>query len=105
MTGAAAGAGELEKDYKHEQLVSKCGGLFYPLALESFGFWTQASLQTLRTTAAKTTTYNGIDLQQAFSNLLQQLSVRLWQHNARMIICVYFLETEFHMWDLIRYVE
>ena len=30
------------KDYKHEQLVLKCGGLFYPLALESLGCWTQA---------------------------------------------------------------
>ena len=70
-----------------------------------FGFWTQASLQTLRTIAAKTTTYDGIDLQQAFSNLLQQLSVRLWQHNARMIIRRYLLETEFDMWDLTTYVE
>ena len=69
MAGATARAGAVEKDYKHEQSVLKCGGLFYPLVLKSFGFWTQASLQTLRTIAAKTTTYNGIDLQQVFSNL------------------------------------
>ena len=34
---AAARAGEMEKSYKHEQSVLKCEGLFYPLALESFG--------------------------------------------------------------------
>ena len=98
-------AGELEKDYKQEDSVLKCGGQFFPLAVESFGFWTPASLQTLRTIVAKTTTYNGIGLQQAFSNLLQQLSVRLWQHNARMIIRRCLLETEFDMWDLPTYVE
>ena len=100
MAGAAARAEDLEKDYKHEQSVLQCGGLFYPLVLESFGFWTQASLQMLRTIAAKSMTYNGIDLQQAFSILLQQLSVRSWQHNGRMLIRRYLLETEFDMWDL-----
>ena len=81
MAGAATMAGEMEKDYKHEDLVLKYGGQFLPLAVESFSFWTPASLQTLRTSAAKLyTTYNGIGLQQAFSDLLQQLSVRLWQH-------------------------
>ena len=105
MAEAAARTRELEKDYKHEQSVLKSGGLFYPLALESFRFQTQASLQSLTTIAAKTTTYNGINLQQAFSNLLQQLSVQLWQYNARMIIRRYLLETEFGMWDSTTYVE
>ena len=73
--------------------------------LESFGFWTRANIQTLRTIAAKTATYSGIDLQQAFSNLSQQLSVQLWQHNARMIIHRYLLETEFDEWNLTTYVE
>ena len=45
----------MEKDYKHEDLVLKCSGQFFPLAVESFGFWTPACLQTLRTIAAKTT--------------------------------------------------
>ena len=62
MAGAAAMAGEMEKDYKHEDSVLKCGGQFFPLAVESFGFWTPTSLQTLRTIVAKTTTYNGIGL-------------------------------------------
>ena len=53
-------AGEMEKDYKHEDSVLKFCGQFFPLTVESFGFWTAASLQTLRTIAAKTTTYNGI---------------------------------------------
>ena len=38
MAGASAKARELEKDYKHEQSILKCGGLFYPLALESLAF-------------------------------------------------------------------
>ena len=63
MAGAAAMAGEIEKNYKHKDSVLKCGGQFFPLAVEFFGFWTPASLQTLRTIANKTTTYNGIGLQ------------------------------------------
>ena len=64
MAGAAARAGELERITNTSNRywnVEDCSTL-WRWNLLSFGFWTQASLQTLRTIAAKTTTYNGIDL-------------------------------------------
>ena len=67
-------AGEMEKDYKHKDLALKCGGQFFPLPVESFGFWMPESFQTLRTIAAKTTTYNSIGLQQ---DVLQPLTATL----------------------------
>ncbi len=61
------------------------GGRFYPLIVETFGFWTPASLTTLRIIASKTMTKTRLSFSQAFSNLLEQLSVRLWQFNARIL--------------------
>ena len=83
--GAAGLAGEMEKDAKYDVLVSASDALFYPLAVESFGAWTPASLDSLRTIATKTITSNNIPFSQAYSNLMQQLSVNLWKFNARMI--------------------
>ena len=83
--GAAAQAGELEKDDRHEENVIAAGGQFYPLASETLGYWTPSSLKILKTIASKTTTCNTTSLAQAFENLMQQLSVRLWTFNARMV--------------------
>ena len=106
MAGATAMAGEMEKDYKHEDSVLKCGGQFFPRSGSGiFWFLDACKSSDFENHCSQTMTYNGIGLQQAFSNLLQQLSVRLWQHNARMIIRRCLLETEFDMWDLRTYVE
>ena len=61
------------------------GGQFYHLASETLGYWTPSSLKILKTIASKTTTCNTTSLAQAFENLMQQLSVRLWTFNARMV--------------------
>ena len=97
--GAAGLAGEMEKDAKYDVLVSASDALFYPLAVESFGAWTPASLDSLRTIATKTITSNNIPFSQAYSNLMQQLSVNLWKFNARMIESRLLLDSDVCFWD------
>ena len=69
--GAAAVAGEMEKDQKHATNVESIGGRFHPLVMETLGVWTASSLSTLRAIAARTTVCNGLTVKQATSNLLQ----------------------------------
>ncbi len=83
--GSAAAADELEKDRKYEEAVADSGALFFPLALETYGCWTSASLDTIKTIASKVVTATSIPFTQAYSNLMQQLSVNLLKFNARMI--------------------
>ena len=67
-----------------------CRRMFlYPLIVETFGFWTPASLAILRIIASKTMTKTRLSFSRAFSNLLEQLSVRLWQSNARILNDIY----------------
>ena len=75
--GSAAAAGELEKDLKYEEAVADSGALFFPLAVETHGCWTPDSLDTTRTIASKVVTATSIPFTQAYSNLMQQLSVNL----------------------------
>ena len=89
-------AGEEEKDIRHEAEVAATGGLFYPLVVESFGFWTPNSLAVLKTIASKTR----MTFSQAFSNLVEQLSVHLWQFNARMVNARLDTELDVELWDL-----
>ena len=98
--GAAGLAGEMEKDAKYDVLVSASDALIYPLAVASFGAWTPASLDSLRTIATKTITSNNIPFSQAYSNLMQQLSVNLWKFNARMIESRLLLDSDDCFWDL-----
>ena len=86
--------------YIYDVLVSASDALFYPLAVESFGPWTPASLDCLRTIATKTITSNNIPFSQAYSNLMQQLSVNLWKFNARMIESRLLLDSDDCFWDL-----
>ena len=98
--GTAALAGEAEKDERHEEDVVSSGGLFFPLAVETLGYWTPSSLKTLKTIASKTTC-NTTSLSQAFSNLMQQLSVKLWVYNARLVHgCLQLHSCNDSFWDL-----
>ena len=83
--GVAAEAGEAAKDLHHVAPVEQAGGVFLPLAVESLGVWTSHSLATLKKIAARTTTASGLTAKRALQNLLHQLSVRLWQFNARLL--------------------
>ena len=83
--GAAAQAGEMEKDERHDSNVSSYGCLFYPLVVESYGVWSEHSLELLKSIAKKSTLSTGHSFSRAITNLHEQLSVKLWQYNSRMI--------------------
>ena len=84
--GAAADAGEKEKDKKHNDDVTHAGALFYPLVVESLGFWSAHSLETLKIIAKRAALHNNIAVSQSVCNLHEQLSVCLWKTNARLIL-------------------
>ena len=75
--GAAAAAGEIEKDDRHMANVEVAGGLFYPLVVESYCTWSSNSLQILKTIARRSSLRSGV---------FGRLSLRLWQYNARMVL-------------------
>ena len=81
-------AGESEKDDRHREAVERTGCMFFPLAVETLGVtvWSPNSLETLKIIARRTILSTGKTVSKAISNLHQQLSVRLWQYNARMIL-------------------
>ena len=83
--GAAALAGESEKDEKHQEAVETTSCMFFPLAVETFGVWSANSLETLKR-IARTILTTGRTVSKAISNVHQQLSVRLWQYNVRIIL-------------------
>ena len=68
--------------------------------VETFGFGTPPSLATLRIIASKTMTKTRLSFSQAFSNLLEQLSVRLWLFNARILNYRLDLAVDVERWDL-----
>ena len=86
QAGVAAAAGEDVKDDHYLETVNDNGGEFIPLVCESFVVWTPFALSTLFTVADHTTVTSGISRRLARKQLLQRLSVTLWQYNAKMIL-------------------
>ena len=74
----------MEKDAHHEEAVLGAGGIFIPLAVESLGLWSPASLKTLRDIAVRTANRSGASATVAFHHFMEQLSVCLWRHNSHM---------------------
>ena len=102
QAGAAAASGELEKDSKYLEAVESAHCLFYPLVIETLGTWSPSSLETLKTIARRTTLSTGSSTSNAVRHLHQQLSVRLWQFNARMVLerlLLYKKDTSF--WEFV----
>ena len=99
--GAAAVAGEIEKDRKHTDNVEHGGGCFYPLVVETLGVWTSSSYSILRTIAARTTVRNGLTVKLATRNLIEQLSaVKCWSYNAKMLLQHFsLLPGDSPLWD------
>ena len=96
--GAAAEAGEIEKDEKHDRVVTQAGGHFYPLTVETLGHWSLSSLETLKTIALRASSMNSIPFSQTYSNLREQLSMRLWQYNAKVLYSRLNLDLD-DLWD------
>ena len=86
VAGVASSAGEMDKDAKYDHNVSSAGCVFFPLVVETLGLWTDSNISLLRRIAARTTLRSGVSQGQAFHNLLQQLSVKLWSYNAKMLL-------------------
>ena len=84
--GAAAAAGEIEKDDRHMANVEVAGGLFYPLVVESYGTWSPNSLQILKTITRRSSLRSSVSVSRAVVDLHERLSLRLWQYNARMVL-------------------
>ena len=71
---------------------------------ETLGHWTPSSLKTLKIIALKTTTCNTTSLSQAFQNLIEQLSVKLWTFNAHLVHgCLQLYSSSDSFWDLLNY--
>ena len=76
----------MAKDARHEEGVIAAGGVFFPLVVGMLGLWTTHSLKTLWLIATRASALSGITRGQAFSNLIQQLSVKLWCYNSKLVI-------------------
>ena len=98
--GVAASRGEMEKDAHHEEAVLGAGGIFIPLAVESLGLWSPASLNILRDIAVRTTNRSGASATVAFHHFVEQLSVCLWRHNSHMFLHLFCLLPVSPMWEL-----
>ena len=84
--GAAAEAGEMEKGARHDTFVTSTGSKFESVVVESFGLWSPHSLRTLKIIARKSSFHSHQTINQAVSNLHQQLSVKLWLYNSRLVL-------------------
>ena len=84
--GVAAEAGECEKDLRHDENVAAAGGIFYPLIVETYGVWSMHSLEVLKSIAKKTSLFNELTFSRTLCNLHKQLSCKLWQYNAKLIV-------------------
>ena len=76
----------MDKDAEYDHNVSSAGCIFFPLVVETLGLWTDSSISLLRRIAAHTTLRSGVSQGQAFHNLLQKLSVKLWSYNTKMLL-------------------
>ena len=56
------------------------------LVVESFGLWTAHSIKLLKSIAGRVALSANISKSLAYSNLIQQLSIKLWSFNAKMIL-------------------
>ena len=96
--GIAASRGEVEKDAHHEEAVASAGGIFIPLAVETLGLWSPASLKILRKIAVRTTNRSGAAL--ASRHFIEQLSICLWRSNSHMFLHLFSLLPVGPLWEL-----
>ena len=87
MSSSSAGAvGEAQKNARHATNVARVGGVFVPVVVESLGLWTPYASKIISQVASRSTIRNGLSSKQAWKNLFQQLSVKLWCYNAKMVL-------------------
>ena len=98
--GVAASRGEVEKDAHHEEAVLGAGWIFIPLAVESLGLWSPASLKILRDIAVRATNRSGVSAAVACHHFIEQLSICLWRHNSHMFLHLFSLLPVSPLWEL-----
>ena len=99
--GVVADAAEVEKDQRHEAIVERAGGHFYPLAVETLGLWSPSSFSILKSIASKVAAIQAFPFSQVLKHLHEQLSVKLWSYNSRMLHSRMLLEVnDVFKWDL-----
>ena len=98
--GIAASRGEVEKDAHHEEAVVSAGGIFIPLAVETLGHWSPASLKILREIAVRTTNRSGASTALASRHFIEQLSICLWRSNSHMFLHLFSLLPVGPLWEL-----
>ena len=79
--GAAAEAGVLEKDSRHEDMVKATESLFEPLVVETLGLLHPHSMRMLKIIARKTAFHRCQTISRTLMFLYEQLSVKLWLFN------------------------
>ena len=67
-------------------MVTLSGGLLYPIVVETFGTWSPYSLEVIKTIARKMSLVSSLSISKIVCNIHEQLSVRLWQYNAKMVL-------------------
>ena len=85
--GAAVQFGESEKDNRHDNNVTAAASLFYPLVV-NYGVCSTHSLDVIKFIAKRSSLLNGQTLSKTLCNVHEQLSCRLWQYNAKLILAL-----------------
>ena len=80
---AAAHAGAIDR---HDSMVTLSGGIFYPIVVETFGTWSPYSVEVIKTIARKMSLVSSLSISKIVCNIHEQLSVRLWQYNDKMVL-------------------
>ena len=60
--GAAAEAGEIEKDQRHDWMVSQTGSVFHRLVVETLGLWSPNSLEVIKVIAHRASFHNNASI-------------------------------------------
>ena len=83
--GVAAEAGEKE-DCRREGLVAATGSVIHPLVVESLVLWSPHNLKVIKTITRRLAFHVNLSVSKATTNLHEQLPVKLWLYNAKMLL-------------------
>ena len=86
--GAAAEAGEQNKDDHHESRVTATGSVFHPLVCESLSLWSPHSHHVIKAIAQRLSFEGNMTVTMAVRNLREQMSIKLWSYNVKMLLGV-----------------
>ena len=68
--------------------------------METLGLWTPYSLKILRSIALRISAMSHMTFSKSLNNLLQQLSVKLWSYNGRLVLRLNLEIEDVCSWDM-----